>query len=109
MSSIAWSIPSGNLPVYATAKAAIVGMSRTLAHELGADNIRVNSIMPGAILTERQKRLWFTEAYEAEILGRQALKRMILPEEVARLVLFLAADDSSAITNQSYVIDGGWI
>jgi NAD(P)-dependent dehydrogenase (short-subunit alcohol dehydrogenase family) len=109
MSSIAWSIPSGNLPVYVTAKAAIVGMSRTLAHELGTHNIRVNCIMPGAILTERQKKLWFTEAYEAEILGRQALKRMILPEEVARLVLFLAADDSAAITNQSYVIDGGWI
>ena len=109
MSSIAWAIPSRNVPVYVTAKAAIVGMSRTLAHELGGDNIRVNCIMPGAILTERQKRLWFTEAYQAEILARQALKRMILPQEVARLVLFLAADDSSAITNQSYIIDGGWI
>jgi len=108
MSSIAWSIPSTNACVYVTAKAAIVGMSRTLAHELGSDNIRVNSIMPGAILTERQKRLWLTEAYREEILASQALKRMILPEEVARLVLFLAADDSSAITNQSYIIDGGW-
>jgi NAD(P)-dependent dehydrogenase (short-subunit alcohol dehydrogenase family) len=64
--------------------------------------------MPGAILTERQKQLWFTEAYMAEILDSQALKRMILPEDVARLVLFLASDDSSAITSQSYVIDGGW-
>jgi D-xylose 1-dehydrogenase len=109
MSSIGWEIPSTNMPVYVTAKAAIVGMTRTLAHELGADNIRVNCVMPGAILTERQKRLWFTEAYKAEILANQALKRMILPEEVARLVLFLAADDSSAITNQSCVIDGGWI
>jgi D-xylose 1-dehydrogenase len=109
MSSIGWEIPSTNMPIYVTAKAAIVGMTRTLAHELGADNIRVNCVMPGAILTERQKRLWFTEAYKAEILASQALKRMILPEEVARLVLFLAADDSSAITNQSYVIDGGWI
>ncbi|PYX81978.1 MAG: 3-oxoacyl-ACP reductase [Acidobacteria bacterium] len=109
MSSIGWAIPSTNMPVYVTAKAAIVGMSRTLAHELGADNIRVNCVMPGAILTERQKRLWFTEAYQAEILASQALKRMILPQEVARLVLFLAADDSSAITNQSYVIDGGWV
>jgi D-xylose 1-dehydrogenase len=69
----------------------------------------VTCVMPGAILTERQKRLWFTETYKAEILASQALKRMILPEEVARLVLFLAADDSSAITNQSYVIDGGWV
>ena len=65
--------------------------------------------MPGAILTERQKRLWVTAEYEREILERQALKRMLLPEEVARLVLFLGAEDSSAITNQSYVVDGGWV
>jgi len=109
MSSISWMIPSVGLPVYITAKAAIVGLTRTLAHELGADNIRVNCILPGAIFTERQKQLWFTEAYKAEILSRQALKRMISPDEVARLVLFLAADDSDAITNQSYVIDGGWV
>jgi NAD(P)-dependent dehydrogenase (short-subunit alcohol dehydrogenase family) len=109
MSSIGWAIPSTNQAVYVTAKAGVVGMTRTLAHELGQDNIRVNCIMPGAILTERQKRLWFTEAYMAEILANQALKRMILPEEVARLALFLAADDSSAITNQSYVIDAGWV
>jgi len=109
LSSICWIIPSTGLPVYVTAKAAIVGLTRTLAHELGADNIRVNCVLPGAILTERQKQLWFTESYKAEILNNQALKRMILPEEVARLVLFLAADDSSAITSQSYVIDGGWV
>lgn len=109
MSSISWLIPSTGLPVYVTAKAAIVGMTRTLAHELGAFNIRVNAVLPGAIETERQKRLWLTEEYKAEILARQALKRMISPDEVARLVLFLAADDSAAITNQSYVIDGGWI
>jgi len=109
MSSIAWVIPSTNVPVYVTAKAGIVGMTRTLAHELGRDNIRVNAILPGAIATERQRRLWLTPEYEAEILAAQALKRLILPEEVARLALFLAADDSSAITNQSCVIDGGWV
>jgi NAD(P)-dependent dehydrogenase (short-subunit alcohol dehydrogenase family) len=109
MGSISWVIPSTGLPVYIMAKAAIVGMTRTLAHELGADNIRVNCVMPGAILTERQKQLWFTEEYKAEILAGQALKRLLRPEEVARLVLFLAAEDSSAITNQSYVIDGGWV
>jgi D-xylose 1-dehydrogenase len=109
ISSISWIIPSTGLPVYVAAKAAIVGLTRTLAHELGADNIRVNAVLPGAILTERQKQLWFTEAYKAEILRGQALQRIILPEEVARLVLFLAADDSTAITNQSYVIDGGWV
>ncbi|MGB9031731.1 MAG: SDR family NAD(P)-dependent oxidoreductase [Acidobacteriaceae bacterium] len=109
MSSIGWVIPSTRVPVYVTAKAAIVGMTRTLAHELGPSNIRVNCVMPGSILTERQRRLWLTPEYEAEVLAAQALKRFILPEEVARLVLFLAADDSSAITNQSYVIDGGWV
>ena len=109
MSSIGWVIPSTHQAVYVTAKAAIVGMTRTLAHEVGAHNVRVNCIMPGAVLTERQQRLWVTEAYKAEILANQALKRMILPEEVARLVLFLASDDSSAITSQSYVIDAGWI
>ena len=109
MSSISWVVPSTGLPVYVAAKAAIVGLTRTLAHELGVHNIRVNCVMPGAIQTERQERLWLTEAYKAEILTRQALKRSIRPDEVARLVLFLAAEDSSSITNQSFVIDGGWI
>jgi NAD(P)-dependent dehydrogenase (short-subunit alcohol dehydrogenase family) len=109
MSSISWMIPSTGLPVYVTAKAAIVGMTRTLAHELGTDNIRVNCVLPGAILTERQQRLWMTPEYSAEVMASQAIKRHILPDEVARLVLFLAADDSTAITNQSYVIDGGWV
>jgi NAD(P)-dependent dehydrogenase (short-subunit alcohol dehydrogenase family) len=109
MSSISWIIPSTGLPVYVTTKAAIVGLTRTLAHELGPHNIRVNCVLPGAIQTERQKQLWFTEEYQAEILRNQALKKMILPEEVARLVLFLASDDSSAITSQSYVVDAGWV
>jgi NAD(P)-dependent dehydrogenase (short-subunit alcohol dehydrogenase family) len=109
MSSISWAIPSIGLPVYIAAKAAIVGLTRTLAHELGSYNIRVNCVMPGAIQTERQNRLWLTEAYKTEILARQALKRMIMPEEVANLVVFLAADESASITNQGFVIDGGWI
>ena len=75
----------------------------------GAGGIRVNAVLPGAIATEKQKRLVYTPEYKAEIMASQALKRDILPEDVARLVLFLAADDSSAITNQSYVIDGGWV
>jgi NAD(P)-dependent dehydrogenase (short-subunit alcohol dehydrogenase family) len=109
MGSIAWVIPSKNVPVYVTAKSAIVGMTRALAHEFGEDEVRVNCVMPGAILTERQKQLWLSEDYVRQVLAHQSLKRMILPEEVARLVLFLAADDSSAITNQSYVVDGGWV
>jgi NAD(P)-dependent dehydrogenase (short-subunit alcohol dehydrogenase family) len=109
MSSIAWQIPSTGLPAYVTAKAAIVGLTRTLAHELGSSNIRVNCVLPGAVLTERQKRLWWSPEYEKEIMGRQALKRNLMPEDVARLVLFLASEDSCAITNQSYVVDAGWV
>jgi len=109
MSSIAWMIPSTGVPLYIAAKAAIVGLTRTLAHELGPEGIRVNAVLPGAIATERQKQLWYTPEYKAEILASQALKRDIQPEDVARMVLFLAADDSSAITNQGYVVDGGWV
>ncbi|MGA9565408.1 MAG: SDR family NAD(P)-dependent oxidoreductase [Candidatus Korobacteraceae bacterium] len=109
LSSIAWAIPSTNVPVYVTAKAAIVGMTRTLAHELGPHNIRVNCVMPGCIWTERQRRLWFTDEYKAQMLERQALKRLLQPDEIANLILFLAADDSSAITNQCHIADGGWI
>jgi D-xylose 1-dehydrogenase len=109
MSSIAWIIPSTGLPVYVTAKAGIIGLTRTLAHELGRSNIRVNSISPGAIMTERQKRLWMTPEYLAEIMERQSLKRELRPDDVARLVLFLASEDSQAITGQNFIIDGGWV
>lgn len=109
MSSISWIIPSTGLPAYITAKAGIMGLTRTLSKELGADGIRVNSVSPGAIMTERQRRLWMTPEYLAEIMRNQSLKRELLPEDVARLALFLASDDSSAITGQNFIIDGGWV
>ncbi|HEY2120840.1 MAG TPA: SDR family oxidoreductase [Candidatus Acidoferrum sp.] len=109
LSSIGWIIPSVREVAYVTAKAAIVGLTRTMAHELGEWNIRVNAVLPGAVLTDRQRELWWTPEYEAEIMRSQCLKRPLLPEEVANLLLFLAADDSSAITNQSYIIDAGWV
>ncbi len=109
MSSIAWMIPSTGLPAYVTAKAGIVGLTRTMARELGGANIRVNCVSPGAIMTERQRRLWMTPEYLAEIMQRQSLKRELMPEEVARLVLFLAAEDSAGITGQNFIIDGGWV
>jgi NAD(P)-dependent dehydrogenase (short-subunit alcohol dehydrogenase family) len=109
MSSISWMIPSTGLPLYIAAKAAVVGLTRTMAHELGPAGIRVNAVSPGAIATEKQKRLVYTSEYKAKITASQALHCEIVPDDVARLVLFLAADDSSAITNQSYVIDGGWV
>jgi len=109
MSSIAWMIPSTGLPAYVTAKAGIMGLTRTLARELGEAKIRVNCVLPGAIMTERQRRLWMTPDYLAEIMQRQSLKRQLMPVEVARLVLFLASDDSNGITGQDFVIDGGWV
>jgi NAD(P)-dependent dehydrogenase (short-subunit alcohol dehydrogenase family) len=109
MGSIAWLIPSTRQAAYVTAKAGLVGLTRTLAHELGPANIRVNCVLPGAIMTERQRRLWVTPEYAAQIRAAQSLKRDLVPEDVARLVLFLAADDSSAMTSQSYIIDGGWV
>jgi NAD(P)-dependent dehydrogenase (short-subunit alcohol dehydrogenase family) len=110
MSSISWIIPTAGLPVYVAAKAAIVGLTAPSPTNSAPTTSASTPSSPGAILTERQKQLWFTETCSAEILARQALKRQLHPEEeVARLALFLAADDSSAINNQSYVIDGGWI
>lgn len=109
MGSITWRIPATNLPVYTMCKAAVMGMTRTHSREFGEDNVRVNSIMPGAIATQRQIDEVLTDEYRAEVFAAQALKKDIMPEEVARLMLFLAADDSSAITGASYVIDAGWV
>jgi NAD(P)-dependent dehydrogenase (short-subunit alcohol dehydrogenase family) len=97
------------MPGYTAAKAAVMGLTRGLARDFGADNIRVNSIAPGWIMTERQVSLWLDEAGERELMARQCLKRKLYPDDMARIVLFLAADDSSAMTNQTYIADGGWV
>jgi NAD(P)-dependent dehydrogenase (short-subunit alcohol dehydrogenase family) len=107
--SVSWMIGQGGMPGYTAAKAAIMGLTRGLARDFGPDNIRVNSIAPGWIMTERQVSLWLDEEGERELMKRQCLKRKLYPDEIARLVLFLAADDSSAMTNQQYVADGGWV
>lgn len=109
MGSITWRIPATNSPVYTLAKAATMGMTKTHSKEFGKDGVRVNSIMPGFIATQRQIDEVLTDEYKAETLAAQSLKRVLVPDEVARLILFLAADDSSAITGSSYVIDGGWV
>lgn len=108
MGSISWAIPATGVLPYTTSKAAIVGLTRTLAHELGPQGVRVNSIMPGSIATEREKREMLTPEYEARVLGSQAIKRLIRPIDVTKLALWLAADDSSGVTNQSIRVDGGW-
>jgi NAD(P)-dependent dehydrogenase (short-subunit alcohol dehydrogenase family) len=92
---------------YVAAKGAVNALSKSLAREWGGDNIRVNAVSPGWVITERQLALWLTPAAEAEWMKTVALQNRILPEDVARLVLFLAADDSAMITGQNLVIDGG--
>ena len=107
--STSWMIGQGGMPGYTAAKSAIMGLTRGLARDLGADNIRVNSIAPGWIMTERQIKLWLTPEGEQQLMERQCLKRKLQPDDVARLALFLASDDSSAMTNQTYICDGGWV
>ena len=107
-SSTAWMIGSLNLAVYAAAKAAVIGLTNSLAHELGDNNIRVNCIAPGAVMTERQRRLWFTtDADVARMVARQCLPQAVSPEAVAGTALFLAADDSRMITRHCLVVDAG--
>jgi NAD(P)-dependent dehydrogenase (short-subunit alcohol dehydrogenase family) len=106
-SSIAWMNGQGTLTSYATAKAAVIGLTNSLARGFGDDNIRVNAIAPGAVSTERQRRLWVSEADLKAFVDRQCLHRVLLPDEIARTALFLAADDSAMITKQCLIVDGG--
>ena len=98
--------PAG-MPAYVAAKSAIVGLTKALARQYGPDGIRVNAILPGWVVTQRQLDLWLTPEAESEWMQQVALKQRILPEDVANLALFLAADDSRMITGQALVIDGG--
>lgn len=106
-SSTAWMIGIARMSVYSAAKAAIVGLTKSLAREFGPDNIRVNAIAPGAVITERQRRLWMSEADIAGFRERQCLNRSLVAEDVARLALFLSAEDSEMITKQCLLVDGG--
>ena len=109
LGSVSWVIGQGGMPCYTTAKSAVGGLTRSLARDLGPMNIRVNCILPGWIMTERQVKMWLTPEGEEELMRRQCIKRKLMPEEIARAVLFFAADDSSACTNQNYIVDGGWV
>jgi D-xylose 1-dehydrogenase len=108
LGSTSWLVGQGGMPAYLAAKAAVAGLTRALARDFGPLGIRVTCVVPGWIMTERQVRLWLTPESEAELLRRQCLKRKLVPEDIARVVLFFAADDSAACTAQSYVVDGGW-
>jgi D-xylose 1-dehydrogenase len=108
LGSISWHRALPDLTLYMTAKAAIEGLTRGLARDLGRDGIRVNSIIPGAVRTPRQTLLWHTPAEEAKILAGQCLQRRVEPEDVAALALFLASDSASACTGRDYFVDAGW-
>ncbi|CAN7364158.1 SDR family NAD(P)-dependent oxidoreductase [Devosia sp. LjRoot3] len=106
--SISWMIMSPKIPVYETAKAATHGLTRGMARELGKSGIRVNTLVPGWVMTERQLTHWVDASAEAQIDAQQALAGRVQPDDIARMALFLAADDSAMISAQQFIVDGGW-
>ena len=107
--SVSWMRAQGGMPAYTTAKAAVHGLSRGLARDLGGDGIRSNVVVPGWVFTERQEALWATPEAVAATLERQCLHAKLRAPDLARMVLWLAADDSRMVTAQSFVVDGGLI
>lgn len=108
ISSISWHVKGAGYPAYATSKAAVVGLTRGLARDLGAHGIRVNTVTPGWVMTERQIELWVDAAAEIEIKKNQCLPAKLMPDHIASMVMFLAADDSAMCTAQEFIVDAGW-
>ena len=106
--SVSVQMALGGLPLYVTAKAAVHGLTRSLARDLGEHNIRVNTLVPGAVMTERQLEKWIGPDDEAAIQERQCLKLRLEPQHIAPIALFLASTESQAITGQELAVDGGW-
>lgn len=106
--SLAWRVGMGGMSVYVTSKAAVEGLTRSLAREVGPFNIRVNTIIPGWVMTERQVQLWLDEEGERTMDRMQCLPGRIMPDDVAAMALFLAADDSHMCTAQAFTVDAGW-
>jgi len=106
-SSVSYHTMTADLAVYQAAKAAVIGMTRGLARDLGPDKIRLNTITPGWIMTQRQIDLWLTPEAEAGLMQAQCLKEKLYPPDIARMALWLAADDSRLLTAQNFVVDGG--
>ena len=107
--SVSWHSLQGGMPAYTTAKAAVEGLTRGMARDLGPDRIRVNTVIPGWIMTERQVKLWLTPEAEANLMQVQCLKEKLVPADVTRMVLWLASDDSRMCTAQLWVVDAGRI
>lgn len=106
--SVSWKLKQGGMPAYTTSKAAVQGLTRSLARDFGPFNIRVNTLVPGWVMTEKQVRLWLTEEGKADIARGQCLQQPLMPQHIAHMALFLAADDSAMCTAQDFVVDGGW-
>jgi NAD(P)-dependent dehydrogenase (short-subunit alcohol dehydrogenase family) len=106
--SISWMILTGSLSAYTASKAAMHGLSRSLARDVGKHGIRVNTLVPGWIMTERQLTHWVDDTANKLIDEQQALAGRLYPDDIARMALFLAADDSKMISAQDFVVDGGW-
>ena len=109
MGSTSWMIGQGGMAAYTAAKSGVVGLSRSFARDLGEFNIRVNSVVPGWVMTQRQIDLWLNDESEKELMKRQCLKEKLMPHELAQAVLFFSSKQSSGCTNQSYVVDKGWL
>ena len=108
MSSIAWRVGLESAPAYVASKAAIEGLTHSLARELGPAGIRVNCLLPGFVRTKRQVDNWLTPEFEQRIMNSQCLTRFIEPEDIAEMVIMLTSDASRAVTNQALVVDAGW-
>lgn len=108
MGSVSWKFKGTGYAVYATCKSAMLGFTRVLARELGKDNIRVNCVVPGWVMTERQVALWLDEAGEAALEQNQCVPGRIVGADIANMVMFLAADTARMVTAQEFVVDGGW-
>ena len=106
--SISWHLAMPDLTIYMTAKAAIEGLTRGLARDLGKSGIRVNCIIPGAVSTPRQQELWHGPEEEAKIIASQCLNERVEPEDVAALALFLSSDNAARCTGRDYFVDAGW-
>lgn len=106
--SISWKLKQGGMPVYTTSKAAVQGLTRSLARDFGPFNIRVNTLLPGWVMTEKQVRLWVDDRAKEDIARGQCINQPLQPVHIARMAMFLAADDSAMCTAQDFIVDGGW-
>ena len=109
MGSTSWMVGQGGMAAYTAAKSGVVGMTRSFARDLGEFNIRVNSVVPGWVMTQRQIDMWLNKESEEELMKKQCLKEKLMPNEIAQAVLFFSSDQSSGCTNQSYIVDKGWL